>query len=114
MRLTARAYTIPTDVPEGDGTIAWSSTTLVLAEASGDGIAGIGWTYGPAAVASIITDLLAPVVLAIDPDDTPAAWLAMQQRLRNAGRPGVAGSNSRRVASDYDCGRVRPTPSPSG
>jgi L-alanine-DL-glutamate epimerase and related enzymes of enolase superfamily len=91
MQVTARAYTIPTDAPEGDGTIAWSSTTMVLAEASADGITGIGWTYGPAAVAPIITDLLAPVVAAIDPDDTPAAWLAMQQRLRNAGRPGVAG-----------------------
>lgn len=91
MDLTARAYTIPTDAPEGDGTIAWSSTTLVLAEASADGSTGIGWTYGPAAVALIVTDVLAPVVGEIDPDDTPAAWLAMQQRLRNAGRPGVAG-----------------------
>jgi len=91
MKLTARAYTIPTDAPEGDGTIAWSSTTLVLAEASADGVTGIGWSYGPAAAAHVVTDLLAPVVDAIDPDDTPAAWLAMQQRLRNAGRPGVAG-----------------------
>jgi L-alanine-DL-glutamate epimerase-like enolase superfamily enzyme len=91
MHLTARAYTIPTDAPEGDGTIAWSNTTMVLVEASADGITGIGWTYGPAAVASVVTDLLAPVVRAIDPDDIPAAWLAMQQRLRNVGRPGVAG-----------------------
>lgn len=91
MRLTARAYTIPTDAPEGDGTIAWSSTTVVLVEASVDGVTGIGWTYGPAATAHIVADLLAPVVAQIDPDDTPAAWLRMQQRLRNAGRPGVAG-----------------------
>ncbi len=27
---TARAYTIPTDLPEADGTIAWSSTTLLI------------------------------------------------------------------------------------
>lgn len=91
MELTARAYTIPTDAPEGDGTIAWSSTTMVLVEASADGVAGIGWTYGPAAAAPIVVDLLAPAVSAIDPDDTPAAWLAMQERLRNAGRPGVGG-----------------------
>jgi L-alanine-DL-glutamate epimerase-like enolase superfamily enzyme len=91
MQLTARAYEIPTDAPEGDGTIAWSSTTLVLAEVSAEGVTGIGWTYGPAAAAHVVADLLAPVVQAIDPDDTPAAWLAMQQRLRNAGRPGVAG-----------------------
>ncbi len=91
MDLTARAYTIPTDAPEGDGTIAWSSTTMVLVEASADGSTGVGWTYGPAAAVSIVTDVLAPVVQQIDPDDIPAAWLAMQQRLRNAGRPGVAG-----------------------
>ena len=28
--LTASAYTVPTDAPEGDGTLAWNSTTLVL------------------------------------------------------------------------------------
>ena len=26
------AYTIPTDYPESDGTIAWNKTTLVLVE----------------------------------------------------------------------------------
>ena len=30
---TCRAYTIPTDAPESDGTFAWDSTTLVLVEA---------------------------------------------------------------------------------
>ncbi|GGL11517.1 enolase C-terminal domain-like protein [Mangrovihabitans endophyticus] len=89
--LTATAYTIPTDAPEGDGTLAWSSTTLVLAEASADGVTGIGWTYAPAVAAQIITGMLADVVTDADPDDVPAAWLAMQRRIRNAGRPGVAG-----------------------
>src|SRR5262245_8850415 len=91
MHLNARAYTVPTDADEADGTIAWSSTTLVLVEASADGITGIGWTYGPAAAAHVVAEILAPVVASIDPDDTPAAWLAMQERLRNAGRPGIAG-----------------------
>ena len=36
-------------------------------------------------------DLLAAALDGIDPDDVPAAWEAMRQRLRNAGRPGVAG-----------------------
>src|SRR5678816_3837430 len=48
MQLTARAYEIPTDAPEGDGTIAWSSTTLVLVEASADRVVGIGRAVGPA------------------------------------------------------------------
>lgn len=91
MRLAAQAYQVPTDAPEADGTLAWSSTTLVLVEASADGVSGIGWTYGPAATVAVVAELLAPVVTDADPDDVPAAWLSMQQGLRNAGRPGVAG-----------------------
>ncbi|MBE1491906.1 enolase C-terminal domain-like protein [Plantactinospora soyae] len=91
MRLDARAYRIPTDAPEGDGTLTWSATTLVLVRASADGVVGIGWTYGPAAVAPVVPELLAPAVVDLDPDDVPAAWLAMRRALRNAGRPGIAG-----------------------
>ncbi|MFG2052574.1 enolase C-terminal domain-like protein [Micromonospora sp. NPDC048930] len=91
MRLTAAAYRVPTDAPEGDGTLAWDATTLVLVRAEADGHAGLGWTYGPAAVVPAVTDLLAPAVVDLDPDDVPAAWSAMRSRLRNAGRPGVAG-----------------------
>jgi L-alanine-DL-glutamate epimerase-like enolase superfamily enzyme len=61
----------------------------VVVEASHEGQVGLGWTYGPGAAATVVSELLAPVVRAVDPDDVPAAWLAMQQRLRNAGRPGV-------------------------
>jgi len=89
--LTASAFTIETDAPEGDGTLAWSSTTLVLVEASADGCTGIGWTYGPAATVPVVTDLLAGVLEKTDPDDVPGAWTAMQRRLRNAGRPGIGG-----------------------
>ncbi|MGX7674088.1 enolase C-terminal domain-like protein [Plantactinospora sp. DSM 117369] len=89
VRLVARAYRVPTDAPEADATLTWSSTTLVLAEASADGFTGLGWTYGPAATAGVVTELLAPAVARIDPDDVPAAWLAMHRELRNAGRPGI-------------------------
>ncbi|MBD0293569.1 MAG: mandelate racemase, partial [Jiangellaceae bacterium] len=89
--LTASAYTIPTDAPEGDGTLAWTSTTLVLVQAEADGCTGLGWTYGPAATAGVVNNLLADVVGDVDPDDVPAACSAMQRRIRNAGRPGVAG-----------------------
>jgi hypothetical protein len=30
--LKVSAYTVPTDMPESDGTLAWDSTTLVLVE----------------------------------------------------------------------------------
>ncbi|WBB67750.1 enolase C-terminal domain-like protein [Micromonospora sp. WMMD812] len=91
MRLTAAAYRVPADSPEGDGTLAWSSTTMVLVRAEVDGYTGLGWTYGPTAVVTVLTELLAPVVTGLDPDDVPAVWSAMRRRLRNAGRPGVAG-----------------------
>ena len=91
IRLDTSAYTVPTDAPEGDGTFAWTSTTLVLVRATDGDATGLGWTYGPAAVVSIVDDLLAAEVASVDSDDVPAAWLAMQQRLRNAGRPGVGG-----------------------
>lgn len=91
IKLVAAAYRIPTETPEADGTLAWSHTTLVVVHASADGISGLGWTYGPAAGAAVVRDLLAPAVSNVDPDDVPAAWSAMRGRLRNAGRPGVAG-----------------------
>ncbi|MFE9690244.1 enolase C-terminal domain-like protein [Micromonospora sp. NPDC005806] len=91
MRLTAAAYRVPTDAPEGDGTLAWDATTMVLVRAEADGHTGLGWTYGPPAVAPAVSDLLAPAVTDLDPDDVPAAWTAMRRQLRNAGRPGVAG-----------------------
>jgi L-alanine-DL-glutamate epimerase-like enolase superfamily enzyme len=90
-RLTASAYTVPTDAPEGDGTLSWTSTTLVLVQATEGVATGLGWTYGPAATASVVNDMFAPVVKDLDPCDVPAAWVAMQRRLRNAGRPGIAG-----------------------
>ncbi|WP_406045638.1 mandelate racemase [Micromonospora sp. NBC_00898] len=91
MRLTAAAYRVPTDAPEGDGTLGWDSTTLVLVRAEADAQAGVGWSYGPAAAVPVVTDLLAPVVADLDPDDVPTIWSTMQRQLRNAGRPGVAG-----------------------
>ena len=33
-RVNAGAFTIPTDKPEADGTLAWSSTTLIVVEIS--------------------------------------------------------------------------------
>ncbi|MDG4811111.1 enolase C-terminal domain-like protein [Micromonospora sp. WMMD1120] len=89
--VTAEAYRIPTDASEGDGTLAWTATTLVLVRARADGHTGIGWTYGPSAVVAVVADLLAPVLADLDPDDVPAAWDRMRRRLRNAGRPGIAG-----------------------
>ncbi|WP_282693309.1 enolase C-terminal domain-like protein [Streptomyces sp. CC208A] len=60
-RVTASAYTVPTDLPGGDATLTWDSTTLVLVEAAAGGTTGLGWTYGAPATAAVVADELAPV-----------------------------------------------------
>ena len=42
--VSATVYKIPTDAPEADGTLAWSSTTLVVAHVTGGGRTGLGYT----------------------------------------------------------------------
>jgi L-alanine-DL-glutamate epimerase-like enolase superfamily enzyme len=87
----ASAYTVPTDAPEADGTLAWDSTTMVLATVRAGGVTGTGWTYGPAACAAVITDLLAGVVRGRSALDVGGATEAMIRSVRNAGRPGAVG-----------------------
>lgn len=89
-RLDVAAYRVPLDVAESDGTLTWDATTVVTVEAAADGDVGLGFTYGPAACAAFIRELLADVVVGREPDDVPGSWQAMVRAVRNAGRPGVA------------------------
>jgi L-alanine-DL-glutamate epimerase-like enolase superfamily enzyme len=89
-RLDVSVYTIPTEEPEADGTLAWESTTVVVVEAGGDGASGLGFTYGAAACATLIEEKLRDQVIGRDPMDVPGAWGAMVRSIRNLGRPGVA------------------------
>jgi L-alanine-DL-glutamate epimerase-like enolase superfamily enzyme len=90
--LDASAYTIPTDRPEADGTLAWDSTTMVVVEARAGGEVGTGWTYAPAAGVRVVEDLLAPVVVGQHSPLLPAAAQeAMVRAVRNAGRGGLVG-----------------------
>lgn len=88
--LSAAAYTVPTDAPEADGTLAWDSTTVVVVETSGAGQRGLGWTYSSSAAAGVVNDLLAPVVTGLDVLDPPGANERMTRAVRNVGRQGVA------------------------
>src|SRR3954469_7046233 len=88
----ATAYTIPTEHPEGDGTLTWDSTTWVVVRVgTGDpGLpAGVGWTYAPSAAAHVVRDLLAPVVTGRSALDLAGSWEEMVRAVRNAGRPGL-------------------------
>jgi L-alanine-DL-glutamate epimerase-like enolase superfamily enzyme len=87
--MTAAAYTVPTETPEADGTLAWSSTTLVLVHVAAGGQVGVGFTYAPAAAAKVVRDQLAPVVLGADATAPATTWQAMVTAIRNAGRPGL-------------------------
>jgi L-alanine-DL-glutamate epimerase-like enolase superfamily enzyme len=89
-KVTAAAYTIPTDQPEADGTLAWSSTTLIAAHVTGGGQTGVGYTYADAACAPLIEGKLAAAIAGCDVLDTGAAWQAMVRAVRNLGRPGLA------------------------
>ena len=85
----AQAYTIPTDLPEADGTASWTSTTIVVVQVEAAGRRGIGYSYSDASVAGLINEKLAPVVIGRDIMDPPAAWRAMNIAVRNLGREGL-------------------------
>ena len=87
----ARAYRIPTDGPESDGTLDWDATTLVAVWVDGGGRRGFGYTYADAAAAQVAEGALAQAVRGTDALDPPAAHAAMARAVRNVGRPGVAG-----------------------
>jgi L-alanine-DL-glutamate epimerase-like enolase superfamily enzyme len=84
------AYRIPTEAPEEDGTFRWSSTTMVAVHVHGGGARGFGYSYGSAAMASLVREALAPRVVGADALGVEAAWRAMIHEVRNVGRAGVA------------------------
>jgi L-alanine-DL-glutamate epimerase-like enolase superfamily enzyme len=88
--LRASAYTIPTDLPESDGTFAWESTTLVVVEVQAGGHAGTGYTYAAEAAVPLINGALWRAIRSCDVNDPPAAWRAMNVAVRNLGRDGLA------------------------
>jgi L-alanine-DL-glutamate epimerase-like enolase superfamily enzyme len=87
--VAATVYEIPTDRPEADGTLAWSSTTLVVAHVTGGGLTGLGYTYGSGACKPLIEGELAAAVTGRGVLDTGAALQAMVRAVRNVGRPGL-------------------------
>lgn len=89
-RLDVSVYTVPTDAPEADGTLAWDSTGLVIVEPrTRGGTVGLGYAFGDAATGTLVAELLAGVVVGRDVRDTTGAWEAMVRSIRNLGRPGI-------------------------
>jgi L-alanine-DL-glutamate epimerase-like enolase superfamily enzyme len=84
------AYTIPTDAPEGDGTLSWDSTTLVLCEVHAGAEVGIGYTYGDRSVATVANRLADKCLLNNSAFDIPGLHAAMLKQVRNDGSRGIA------------------------
>lgn len=83
------SYTIPTDAPESDGTLAWNRTTIVIATVHAAGSQGLGYTYADAATATLIHNVLRETVIGLDAMAPGTAYREMWKRIRNLGRPGV-------------------------
>ena len=90
-RVETAAYRIPTDGPEGDGTLAWDATVMVTCEVAAGGQVGWGYGYADRATALFVTDVLAPALQGAEGFATAARWRDMVDAARNHGRQGVAG-----------------------
>ena len=89
-KLDVRAYTVPTDQPEADGTLEWDRTTLVLVTLRAGAESGIGYTYSDPSTAEFIREHLSDLIEGADPMDIPLLWRKMVRQVRNLGRPGVS------------------------
>jgi L-alanine-DL-glutamate epimerase-like enolase superfamily enzyme len=87
----SRVYTVPTDQPEGDGTLGWSSTTVVVARVTAADVTGTGWTYGSMGCQPVIDGEMATAITGANPEDVPGLPEDMVRACRNIGRPGLAG-----------------------
>lgn len=88
-KLSVSAYTVPTDLPEADGTIAWNKTTMVLVEVTAGNQTGLGYSYADTATATLIKDKLAEIVVGHNALDVTDRYYAMPHEIRNLGRPGI-------------------------
>jgi len=89
-RIVVGAYTVPTDLPESDGTLEWTSTTMVLVHVHAGGQRGVGFSYADTATAVMVRDKLAPLLAGCDALGIAGRWRDMVYAIRNLGRPGIA------------------------
>jgi L-alanine-DL-glutamate epimerase-like enolase superfamily enzyme len=85
----AAAYTVPTDAPESDGTLTWTSTTVVVTHLGAGDQTGVGYSYTDASAAALINETLGPGVIGTPVGDTGRVWRQVVHAARNLGRPGL-------------------------
>jgi L-alanine-DL-glutamate epimerase-like enolase superfamily enzyme len=98
-RVTTRAFRIPTDAPEADGTFAWTATTMVVVDVEAGGQSGIGYTYAGSDAAGVVANVLAEIVRGKDAFAVPAIWSTQVAAARNLGWRGVCAN----AISAVDC-----------
>jgi L-alanine-DL-glutamate epimerase-like enolase superfamily enzyme len=84
------ALRIPTDFPESDGTADWDATTVVIVRMTCAGHTALGYSYADAAAAHVAEALLREIVIGKSPLMIPTLHLALERKVRNMGRPGLA------------------------
>lgn len=89
-KVDVAAYTIPTDAPEGDGTLRWDSTTLIVCEIHAAGQTGFGYTYGHAATATVADHLATKCLVGNSALAIPGLQASMREKVRNDGIRGIA------------------------
>jgi L-alanine-DL-glutamate epimerase-like enolase superfamily enzyme len=89
-KVDVSAYTIPTDAPEGDGTLQWDSTTLIICEIHAENYTGLGYTYGNIATASVADHLAVKCLRDRPVIDIPGLHASMVEQVRNDGSRGIA------------------------
>ncbi|HEX6771487.1 MAG TPA: enolase C-terminal domain-like protein [Acidobacteriaceae bacterium] len=88
-QVAVAAYTVPTDAPEADGTLAWNSTTIVLVYVHAAGSSGLGYTYGNAATAEVAERLGKKCLLRKSAFQIPELHESLLRELRNDGSRGI-------------------------
>ena len=88
-RVRARAFQVPTDKPESDGTLAWDSTTCIVVELNSNNEVGIGYTYSDVVAASLINRKYAPLIEGQSVWDSHAILSRLSAESRNLGTRGI-------------------------
>ncbi len=86
------AFTIPTDLPESDGTAKWDATTVVIVELNAGSATGIGYAYANLAAAHVAKELVERCIIDADAFEIPALHSKLDRAVRNWGRPGLVSS----------------------
>lgn len=84
-----RAYKIPTEDKESDGTFEWDSTTMVIVRIYSNGKEGIGYSYTHSSAAKIIKDILNNQIVGRNAMNVKQCYLKMINSVRNLGQTGL-------------------------